>query len=187
MREPIEHSLLLAQMELFRNLGAGFRGRAAHFGASDLITIILVVASLALGMYLLSRMMHRQEVPQRSNSPRVLFRELCLAHGLDRSSRRLLRQIGRYQRLDHLGRLFVEPERFDPGNLSPKLRKKQELLRALREQLFGELTADGLERSTKSAKKSSQKSEVKRPAGRTSISPVVSSDGALSADTPTNV
>lgn len=187
MRNAIEESLLLAQMELFRNLGAGFRGRAAHFGTSDLIAIVLVLSALAGGMYLLSRMLQRQELPQRSNSPRVLFRELCMAHDLDRSSRRLLRQIGRYQRLDHLGRLFVEPERFDPANLSPSLRKKQAMLQSLRDTLFGDLTLDEQVPSGKRRQKRSRAGEEKSAQGRTTINPVVSGDGAYSADTPTSV
>lgn len=176
-------SLLIAQMDLFRNLGAGFRGRSAQFGTSDFLTVIAILAALGAGMYVLSRVLQRQELPQRSNSPRVLFRELCMAHDLDRNSRRILRQIGRYQRLDHLGRLFLEPERFEPANLSPKLRKNQAMLQALRQKLFGDLTL--AEQAT--PKKSTGSLEAKPATAKNTINPVVSGDGAFSADSPASV
>jgi len=175
--ELIHQSWLIAQSDVFRNLGAGFRGKAAQFNTSDLITVVLVLAVLAVGMYILSRVLQRQELPQRSNSPRVLFRELCLAHDLDRGSRGLLRQIGRYQRLDHLGRLFLEPERFDSANLSPKLRQKQALLQALRQKLFGNLALNERGESKKANDK-----QPRRPAAPISITPIVSGDGATAVD-----
>lgn len=183
----INDGLLIAQMDLFRNLGAGFRGRSAQFGTSDFLTVIAVLAALGIGMYVLSRVLQRQELPQRSNSPRVLFRELCLAHDLDRNSRRFLRQIGRYQRLDHLGRLFLEPERFEPANLSPKLRKNQALLQTLRQKLFGDLTFAEQANPKKPSARQSGIPEAKPASAKNTISPVVSGDGAFSADSPASV
>lgn len=183
MLHTLQHGLLIAQMDLFRNLGAGFRGRSAQFGASDFLTVIAVLAALGAGMYILSRMLQRQELPQRSNSPRVLFRELCMAHELDRNSRRFLRQIGRYQRLDHLGRLFLEPERFEPANLSPKLRQNQALLQSLRQKLFSDLTLPNQANAKSAAGTKAARTESKK----NTINPIVSGDGAFSTDMPTNV
>jgi len=186
--EVISKNWFIAQTDVFRNLGASFRGRAAHFSSTDLLTIILVLAALAVGTYILSRLLQRQELPQRSNSPRVLFRELCLAHGLDRSSRGLLRQIGRYQRLDHLGRLFLEPERLDPANLSPKLRQHQALLLALRQKLFSDLTLNERAKSNEADDKQPRRLAVEKPTkARISIAPIVSSDGALTTDKSADV
>ncbi len=187
MHEIIHRGWLIAQSEVFRNLGASFRGRAAQFGVTDLVTAIAVLSSLAAGMYVLSRVLHRQELPQRSNSPRVLFRELCLAHGLDRASRRLLRQIGRYQRLDHPGRLFLEPERFDPANLSPKLRHNKALIQSLRQTLFGDLVLEERGKEEKAGDKQPRRAAAKTPKARISITPTVAGDAALPTDSPSNV
>lgn len=187
MLETLQCGLLIAQVDLFRNLGASFRGRSAQFGASDLLTVIAVLAALGAGMYILSRMLQRQELPQRSNSPRVLFRELCMAHDLDRNSRRLLRQIGRYQRLDHLGRLFLEPERFEPANLSPKLRQNQALLQSLRQKLFSDLTIPSQPTTKNPSGKKAARAETKTAAKKSTVNPIVSGDGAFAADTPANV
>lgn len=140
---PLDRAaIVFAQSDIFRNLGSGFRGRAAQFHASDLIAVIAVVVAIGVGLYFLSRWMQRNEQPQRTNNPRGLFRELCRAHELDRTTRRLLQQIARHQQLSHAARLFLEPERFEPANLSPDLRARQSEVAALRERLFaGLLTA----------------------------------------------
>ena len=55
------------------------------------------------------------------SSPNRLFRGLCRAHGLAWADRRLLLRLARFQELDNPGRLFLEPERFDPAALDPGL------------------------------------------------------------------
>ncbi len=74
------------------------------------------------------------------NNPWALFRSLCKAHGLRRSSRRMLKQLAHWQRLEHPSRLFVEPERFETVNLSPTLQSQTSAIHALRDRIFGDLS-----------------------------------------------
>lgn len=130
------HLLPLADATRWRSMGSGFRGSRARFDPADIIAGILLVAAAAGGVYLLSRLVSRQEAHRRHYSPRALFRSLCRAHELDRHARRLLASLVRSQRLRHPARVFVEPHRFEPDALSPQLRQRAAELRALRDRLF---------------------------------------------------
>jgi hypothetical protein len=120
----------------WRSMSSGFRGSRARFDSGDVVTGLLLLAGVALGVFVLSRLLSRQERQRAYNRPRALFRSLCKAHGLDRSSRQLLRQVARWQRLAQPARLFLEPNRFEPAALSPRLRAKGALLARLRDRIF---------------------------------------------------
>jgi len=139
--------ILLAQQGRIADMGRNFRGDHAQFSSNDLLIISCGILAVACLVLLLKRL--ARETPQRRiNSPRRLFRDLCRLHGLDGTSRRLLRRLARYQKLDHAGRLFVEPERFDPGNLGP-LAREQHRYEQIRERLFGALPSYPLPQSAK--------------------------------------
>ena len=133
--------MLLAQSSRLRALGSGVRGRRAQFDSGDLFTMVVVLAVFVVGLVVHSKLMSRQERRRSFTSPGELFRALVKAHGLDRSSRRLLRQIASYQRLAEPARLFLEPERFEPANLSVPLRARAAVVAALRDRLFTVPTA----------------------------------------------
>jgi hypothetical protein len=129
--------ILLAQQGRIADMGRNFRGSNAQLSRDDLLIFSIGILAVACLLALLRRL--AQGAPRRPvNSPRRLFRDLCRLHGLDRGSRLLLVRLARYQKLDHPGRLFVEPERFEPGNLGP-LASKQQRYREIRERLFGTL------------------------------------------------
>ncbi len=130
------HLLRLADATRWRSMGSGFRGSRARFDTTDILTGVLLVAAVAAGVYLLSRLVSRQEAHRRHYSPRSLFRSLCRAHELDHHSRRLLASLVRGQRLRHPARMFVEPHRFEPEAVGPKLRHQFAEIRALRDRLF---------------------------------------------------
>ena len=100
-----------------------------------------MLIAIVLGIWMLARIAARQDKAKRINNPWALFRSLARAHGLDRASRRMLKQLAQWQRLDHPGRLFVEPERFETINLSPGLQTQVPAVRALRDHIFGDLSA----------------------------------------------
>ena len=121
----------------WKSMGRSFRGRRAMLDSNDLSMMLLILTGIVLAVFLLSRFLSRQDRQKSYNSPRALFCSLTKAHELDRKSRRLLRQVARWQRLAHPARLFLEPWRFEPVNLSPPLRKRLDEIQALRDHIFG--------------------------------------------------
>lgn len=129
--------IMLADGARWESMGSGFRGRSARLDRDDLISGVLLLVGVCVAIAMLKHMLDRHERRQGYNSPRALFRALCKAHGLDGASRRLLRQMANCQGLQHRSRLFLEPDRFDAGRLSPPLQARAEEVIALRDRLFG--------------------------------------------------
>ncbi|MEX0937810.1 MAG: hypothetical protein WDZ59_08105 [Pirellulales bacterium] len=129
--------IVLADGARWKSMGSGFRGRSARLDRDDLITGVLLVVGVCVAIAVLKYLIDRNERRQGYNSPRALFRALCKAHGLDGASRRLLRQMADCQGLHHRSRLFLEPDRFDVGRVSPPLQARAEEVMALRDRLFG--------------------------------------------------
>jgi hypothetical protein len=83
-----------------------------------------------------------QLLPQRRprdfncNNPSRLFTELCRAHRLDRSHRKLLKRLAAAHGLKSAAVLFMEPEYFDATNVPPDLKPSARELRQLRHVLF---------------------------------------------------
>ena len=131
----------LAQQGGYSDLGNKLHGRRARWETSDILIWTVIAIAIVLGIWMLSRFAARQDKGQRMNNPWALFRSLAKAHGLDRANRRILKQLANWQRLEHPGRLFVEPERFETVNLSPGLQPQAPAVRALRDRIFGDLAA----------------------------------------------
>jgi hypothetical protein len=70
------------------------------------------------------------------DSPARLFADLCRAHKLNGSNRRMLKQLAAARRLKCPAMLFVEPEYFDMSDLPPALKPSASELRQLRHTLF---------------------------------------------------
>jgi hypothetical protein len=136
MVKAIARLVFFAGHAPWRSMGSGFRGSRARMDAGDAVTGLVILVAVILGVFILARLLARQERQRLYYSPRALFRSLCKAHQLDRQNRRLLDDLARWQRLTHPAQLFLESHRFDPVNLSPQLREKAELLQKLRDQIF---------------------------------------------------
>ena len=70
------------------------------------------------------------------DSPPRLFADLCRAHKLNWSNRRLLKHLAAARGLKCPATLFVEPEHFDMTNVPPALKPSAGELRQLRHKLF---------------------------------------------------
>jgi|tagenome__1003787_1003787.scaffolds.fasta_scaffold20497348_2 hypothetical protein len=68
--------------------------------------------------------------------PHRLFADLCKAHKLNWSHRRLLKQLAAARDVKSPATLFVEPEYFDATNLPTPLQPSAKELRKLRHKLF---------------------------------------------------
>jgi hypothetical protein len=134
--------ILLADrlQSLARELGSGFQGRRSTFDTRQLVIILAALASVVAVVWVVSWKLSPPGRRLRCNQPRALFGALCRAHGLDRTSRRLLAQLARRHGMADRARLFLEPERFAPGALGP-LRARAAEVRRLRDKLFAGLDA----------------------------------------------
>jgi hypothetical protein len=70
------------------------------------------------------------------SSPKRLFQDLCRAHRLKPSSRRLLKKMAAARGLEHAAELFVEPTHFDEANLPAPIQTLARDVRQLRHTLF---------------------------------------------------
>jgi hypothetical protein len=127
---------LLANATRLNSMGDRFRKGSKSFDAGDVVLWVAVLAVIGLAFWMLAQYRERQDGPDRTNSPRRLFFELCRAHELKFADRWLLWRVARWQRLTQPAKLFVEPERFDAANLSRKLLAKNDQLVQLRDKLF---------------------------------------------------
>jgi hypothetical protein len=126
--------MVLASQEM---LWGRFGDASAGTNTNHLMTIMGCTA-LALLLCMGWRLINEREARTfSSNSPARLFRELCAAHKLQRSSRRLLKRLAEARGLTSPAILFVEPEHFDEATLPANLSASAGDLRQLSERLFG--------------------------------------------------
>lgn len=130
---------LLAQIDKWREMGREFQTDRPKLGLGTVIASIAVLAVVIVFLWLLARLMNRQEGRRLFNNPKQLFRSLCRAHHLNRADRRLLARIGRLRRLPQPASLFLEPEHLDRAWENPACRGEQAAIKRLRARLFGEL------------------------------------------------
>jgi hypothetical protein len=91
---------------------------------------------ICIVLLLVGRYARRFEILKSYDSPPELFRELCRAHGLNWSSRRLLKRLAAEWQMSSPAQLFVEPERFSTARLGAEWHEKADELERLRRQLF---------------------------------------------------
>ena len=142
MNTFLRYGILFAANSRLESLGSGFRGRHARIETEHVIAGAIVVCGIVLGLWLLSYIMSFQEDRRGYSSPKRLFISLCRAHGLRWSQWWFLWRVARRQRLRDPARLFLEPERLDPGRLGASLRNRAKDLLRLRQKLFADLDDD---------------------------------------------
>jgi len=136
MKSVLFHHVLLAMDKRLEGLTSRFRGSNTRIDFSDVLTGLLILGGALVGFWILSLVLARQERNRRCNSPLKLFLSLCKAHELPWSQRWLLWRVARYQRLRDPARLFLEPERLEPINLSPVLQTRSAVFKEVQGRLF---------------------------------------------------
>ena len=119
-----------------RNLGAASRYRSTVDSGQVILYLAIaaaVIAVVCLGVYFGTRVAHRR----RHNSHGSLLHSLCRVHGLDRGTRRLLKQVARHHKLAHPARVFTEPQWLDPARLRGAMRRQASRVAAVHDRLFG--------------------------------------------------
>jgi hypothetical protein len=135
-REMLEQFWLLAQRWRWERLGDRFTGEYAQFRTQDILLVLSVTAFCALMVYLLYHFAPGNEERGAYESPRRLFGELCRAHRIGLTDRRLLKQLAGARNLSHPAILFVDPECFETDTLPPDLKQSAQDIHRLRERLF---------------------------------------------------
>lgn len=130
---------LLAESGQLSQMANGLRndGGWIHSPISDWLLLMSIVAIIGFAIWLLLR---RASLLQRlwQHSPRRLFGQLCRAHRLDWTQRRLLRRLAKSQGMDQAARLFLEPDRFSSAAAMPELQPLRDRIENLRRKLFCE-------------------------------------------------
>ena len=127
---------LAAHIPLLAEIGDNFPASGDRQNWSDLwpYGIAAVVAAIATAIVLKVRKHNDMTLP--CDDPHRLFRELCLAHKLDRGSARLLAHLATALRLEQPAQIFLTPAAFEPARLPGSLKARAAELKLLRERLF---------------------------------------------------
>jgi hypothetical protein len=116
--------------------GQNVWGRFDHQRPTYDLGHILLVFAAALVVAAAGLVLMRLRGSFRTNCTRALFRELCRAHGLSQSGRRLMKRLAAARGLPNPLLLFVEPRHFDLNDLPQGLQPARAELQSLRDQLF---------------------------------------------------
>ena len=135
--------LLLAEKtrldEIASRMGDGFRRDAVRPDSSNMLWSLAIIVVLLVLWGLLTRLTPSQFRRAPKARPWRLFASLCRAHRLGWREVWLLWRLARLGRLAEPARVFLEPERFEPGGLPAPLRGHHARLESLRERLFAGL------------------------------------------------
>jgi hypothetical protein len=132
------HSLvLMASREELHRVWGRFDHERPGISTNQLIVIVAIVVFASVAAILWRVLKRRASRTFSSDSPSSLFRELCAAHGIKRTDRRLLRKLAESRGITNPAILFVEPQCFESQQLPSDLQASARELRALNETLFG--------------------------------------------------
>lgn len=107
-----------------------------------MLTWAVGVIGVGLVVWGIAWFVERRDRARTCDDPRALFGELCAAHGLDRSSRRLMIDLAGRQGIGDPARLFLRPDLFQGHGLDRALagaaRDERLAVTALGRRLFGQ-------------------------------------------------
>ena len=127
---------LLAQYSRWKRLGDGLHRSHGRMEFSDLLPYLIVLAVLGIGIAVVVAIMKYNDLSKPCDDPQKLFRELSWAHGLDRGSQRLLRQLATAAGLGQPAEIFLTPSAFEANQLPAQLQVEQQRVLELRKRLF---------------------------------------------------
>jgi len=128
--------MLFAQISHWQRLGDGIHSRRWRMELDGFLLtgIVLVVIATAIAAAVFIK--KRNDFSQPCDDPQRLFRELSLAHNLDRASQKLLRQLADAFQIAQPAEVFLQPALFEPSKLPEQLREEEERLLELKSRIF---------------------------------------------------
>jgi hypothetical protein len=135
MQNTINMLSLAAVQELPRVWGRFDHQRPAD-GTNQMLMVAGMAALVAVVLLIWLRAARRPPSSFVSNSPARLFGELCRAHGLSHSNRRLLKRVATERGLPSPALVFIEPKHLDIESLPASLLPSASEVEQLRTHLF---------------------------------------------------
>ncbi|NOY43494.1 MAG: hypothetical protein GXP26_16870 [Planctomycetes bacterium] len=127
---------LLAQFSNWERLGDGLHGSRGRANLVEVLPYLIGLALVAAIIFAVVKYIKYNDLSKPCDDPQKLFREISKAHGLDRSSQRLLRQLADALGYVQPAEVFVTPSAFEANQLPEELRDEEARIRELRERLF---------------------------------------------------
>jgi hypothetical protein len=129
--------VVLATREEMHRVWGRFDHQRPGISTNLLAIFVIAVVVVIIAAVVWRELKRRAARTFRADSSAKLFRELCAAHGIKRSSRRLLKQLAEARGVSDPATLFVEPRYFEAQSLPRELKASAKELRLLDETLFG--------------------------------------------------
>jgi len=98
--------------------------------------LALIAVIIGISLFVIAKLRKRNDMSQHCDDPNKLFRELSIAHQLDKSSQKLLLQLAQAMQLAQPAEIFLQPAYFEAAQLPTQLRNEADRLQALQERLF---------------------------------------------------
>jgi hypothetical protein len=134
---PLPIVCLLADNDArLEGLSRTFRSTEPGVGVFEVALLVAGVLVIAVGFGAVTRVREFLRGNSRWNAPLAVFVGLCRAHRLSWRETFLLWRLAQWHGLDAPGRIFLEPERFNPEGLGPSLSADAEVLKRLKSQIF---------------------------------------------------
>ncbi len=136
MSESFTAISLLAQYSRWKRLGDGLHRSRPRMDLSDLLPFFIALAVIGIAIAVGVQIYKRRDYSKPCDDPQKLFRQICAAHKLNFSSRRLLLQLAMALQMPHPAALFVTPAAFRKNELPPHLQGEGKRISELAHQLF---------------------------------------------------
>ncbi len=127
--------VLFAQISNWQRMGDGLHRSRGRMDLMELLPVVIVLVVVAIVIAVVVKVRKRNDMTQPCNDPGKLFRELSLAHNLDRASQKLLRRLAEALELAQPAEVFVKPAYFQ-AELPQELRGEEGEFETLHERLF---------------------------------------------------
>ena len=136
MSESFTAISLLAQYSRWKRLGDGLHRSRPRMDLSDLLPFFIVLAVIGIAIAVGVQIYKRRDYSKPCDDPQKLFRQICAAHKLNFSSRRLLLQLATALEMPQPAALFVTPAAFRASELPSQLQGEAKRISELAHQLF---------------------------------------------------
>lgn len=136
MNSTLLTTLFFAQISRWQRLGDGIHRSRGRMDPMDLVPYAIALVAIAAIIVFVVKLRKSNDMSLACDDPDKLFRELSLAHELDRGSQKLLRRLASALQLNHPGEVFLQPAYFHADQVPAQLQNQSAELDALRQRLF---------------------------------------------------